>query len=162
VSAFVVDRAHVDYLIGAGLRLGVRHPVAWYDPKTRPRWVVGGDNSDYLERTAAARRELRPDTADRVGGMLWAENHRSVSYRYDEAQATPEYSYTVPYRARRLDPVQVLKAIRCYEYQTCECPDWDETEAWEFCDSLRHAAIAALPGYDAAKWEITEPEGVPA
>jgi hypothetical protein len=161
MSAFVVSKAHIDFLIRAGLELDTRHRLSWFDSVAKPVWVPGGENPDYLERMGAARRELRPDTADQVGRMIWAENHRSVSYRYDEAQVCPDYSFVFHLRPRRLDPVQVLKALRCYEYQSCECPDWERTEAHDFCESLRLLAVSALPGYEDAEWEIEDPEGVP-
>lgn len=106
-------------------------------------------------------RELRSDNADEVGRMLWQENHRSVSYRYSEAQVCREYVF-VQRLPRPLDPVAVLKAAKCYEYQSEECADWRDTEAHEFIESLRSAAIAALPGYEMAAWEVHDPEGVPA
>ena len=161
MSAFVVPKAHIDYLVRAGLELS-DHRLSWYDPRIKPTWELSGNYQNYMDLMQAARRELRSDNAGEVGRMLWAENHRSVSYRYHETQTTPEYEYVHPYHARRIDPVQVLKAIDCYEYQSCECPDWRSSEAWDFCDSLRSAAIAALPGYDAAEWKITDPARVPA
>jgi hypothetical protein len=55
---------------------------------------------------------------------------------------------------REVEPVQVLKAIRCYEHQSCDHPDWKESRARRWCDDLRLAAIERLPGYEAAAWEI--------
>jgi hypothetical protein len=40
-------------------------------------------------------------------------------------------------------------------YQSCEHPGWEESEARKFCQQLTEGAIARLPGYEAAAWEIT-------
>jgi hypothetical protein len=48
----------------------------------------------------------------------------------------------------------VAKAIACYEYQACECADWEQSEAVQFCDALRRKMIARLPGYEAAPWGV--------
>jgi hypothetical protein len=55
----------------------------------------------------------------------------------------------------RLDPVQVLKAIRCYEYQSCEHAGWCTSEAKQFCLILTDYAVSQLPGYEVAAWEIS-------
>jgi hypothetical protein len=49
-----------------------------------------------------------------------------------------------------------LKAISCYEYQSCEHPGWRKSEAHAFCEALRDMAIGCLPGYDDAPWEIND------
>jgi hypothetical protein len=144
MSAFVVDREHIEYLIEAGLYFGFRErgPLTW----------LGPGKGSYESR----RRELNSETASQVGQVIWAENHRSVSYRYEEAQACPEYRHVSRALPMRLDPVQVLKSIACLDYQSCECPDWEETEAYAFLERLRDAAIHALPGYEAATWGAPE------
>jgi len=146
MSAFVVSEAHIDYLIEAGLTLpGHYGPLRWFAPGA----------GTYQQRV----RELRPDNASEVGLMLWAENHRSVSYRYDEVQATPAYRFVHRYRPLRIDPVVVLKAVNCLDYQSCETPDWKQTEAYAFLESLKETAIRRLPGYDGGPgWSIEQPE----
>ena len=49
--------------------------------------------------------------------------------------------------------VEALKALDCYEYQSCEHPEWETSEAFEFCRAMRNLLIGCLPGYDAAQWE---------
>lgn len=58
---------------------------------------------------------------------------------------------------RPRDPVQVLKACACYEYQSSESPDWDGGEAEGFIASLRRDAIRALPGFEDAVWGSPPP-----
>ncbi|MDN5934193.1 MAG: hypothetical protein L0I24_24500 [Pseudonocardia sp.] len=77
--------------------------------------------------------------ADLIGTMLWDENYRSVNYRYTESEPTPDY------RAELVDadlsPVAVLKAIDCYEYQSCESPDWGQTRAHAYVTALRNVIL---------------------
>jgi hypothetical protein len=115
--------------------------------------------------------------ADLLGAMLWDENYRSVNHRYSESEPTPDY------RAQLVDadlsPVAVLKAIDCYEYQSCESPDWDQTRAHAFITALRNIILGRhtdlgrqvpqrhdrnrtteayhyLPEYDTAPWEVDD------
>jgi hypothetical protein len=102
------------------------------------------------------------DRAADVANMLWRENIKSVAYRYpgDKTSATlpgptgEDFAITAAdFPAfSHLEPVQVLCSLACYEYQTCEHPEWEASESHTFCEALRHAAISALPGYDKAEW----------
>ncbi len=156
MSAFVVSEAHIDYMVRAATVLHYHHsPLAWiwnvdraagnYDRETLPR----GDHGREIE----------------VGQMLWDENLASVSYRYpdcdgDELPGPIGCSYVYeagpPLLPRPVDAVTVLKAIACYEYQSCEHNGWSTSQAQAFCEALRCRAISALPGYDDAAWDIPE------
>lgn len=113
------------------------------------------------------RHMLTSQTANQVGQMLLDENVKSVSYRYDDSGITDlpgrlNAEWLIPFKyksspfAKTPKAVECLKLISCYEYQSCEHPDWHESEAHAFCQALRHAAIESLPGYDDAPWEWTE------
>ena len=145
MSAFIVDRGHIRFLIDAGLRLPARlyedNTLSWRD------------------------RELTRETASAVGLMLWEECRRSVAYRYhDEPDADlpgpcedgPRFGYVHTPCTKKIDPVEVLKAIDCYSYQSCEHPEWEASEAHAFCASLRSCAISCLPGYEKAPWGAPE------
>lgn len=147
MSAYMVDTGHIDALINAGLGLG--------QPGSNLRWFTRPVRSDEgMDVYREVVRELTPETAGRVGAMLLTENRRSVDYRYDEEELEEVYEFH--HYVGHFDPVAVLKAIDCYEYQACEHPDWPESEAHSFCDSLRKRAIHALPGYDNAPWGVTD------
>lgn len=96
---------------------------------------------------------LTPATAGRVGAMLLAENARSVNHCYDEDDWEPVYLFhPLPGTP---DPLVVLKAITCLEYQSCEHDGWLDSEARVFCQALRRVVITELPGYSAAEgWPI--------
>lgn len=144
MSAFIVSAGHIDYLVSAAIAANIPYGgVRWED----------------------ARIEL--GNADAVGAALWRENVASVAYRYaDSAHAglpgpiggdDPD-AYTL-HQYVTLAPVQVLKAIDCYVYQSCEHPAWSDSEARRFCDALRRGVIGRLPGYDDAEWEIDDRGG---
>ena len=85
--------------------------------------------------------------------MLVEQNYRSVNHRYSEAGKPPPYFFERP-PGVTLEPLTVLKALDCYEYQSCEDPGWADSEAAHFCEALRRATIRMLPGYDKAPWGI--------
>lgn len=160
MSAFVVDRTHIDILLASGLNLtGTGYLVSWY--------AVSSDQE--LRRLTeserqAAHRELRPETADRVGHVLVRENFRSVRGLYPDAEEGGRLpgaisSHILPYHYSSPrywpTPVETLAAIACYEYQSCEHEEWVTSEALRFCEALRMAMIWRLPGYNAAPWEWT-------
>ncbi|GIW55025.1 MAG: hypothetical protein KatS3mg082_1429 [Nitrospiraceae bacterium] len=37
-----------------------------------------------------------------------------------------------------------MKALGCYRYQSCETPDWEQTEAYQFCKALEGAMVHEL------------------
>jgi len=97
--------------------------------------------------------------------MLLDENVRSVSYRYSNTPITnlpgkTDAEYLLPFVFHPIlrvpKPVEILKMLDCYEYQSCEHPGWEHSEAKVFCNALRHRAIRLLPGYDEAPWEWTD------
>ena len=111
------------------------------------------------------------ETAKNVARGLALENIRSVTNLYPndgdgnrpgytgtdaeivaEAEALTEvYLYDI--ERRSLPPVAILKMCNCYDYQSCETADWCDTQAHCQIDWIADAAVAELPGYDAAPWE---------
>lgn len=166
MSAFIVDKAHINALVHAALRgHGADRGLRWYDLDTDQLWSDCGSADEYFRLVQVHTHEATHETANQVGRMLWLENLASVAARYphdasgerpgpydltDEAISAYTYDRSTPY----YEPVQVLKALACYEYQSCEHPGWKRSEARRFCEALRHKMINALPGYDAADWEI--------
>lgn len=137
MSAYIVDRDHIAYLLEAA----------------HNREIVG-DKFHWYYRTTRCFNDTTCSPQN-IGQMLWDENQRSVNHRYRLTETPLTYQEEEGdgiYRRRKIDPVQLLKAIDCYQYQCCEPTDWDETEAFAFTEALRHCATAALPGYEQAKW----------
>ncbi|MER5754385.1 hypothetical protein [Streptomyces sp. NPDC002088] len=159
MSANMVGDTHIHLLINAGLSLPTRG--------SKLRWQVRELSVQEKERAYSAGqpwgpeahemygkvvRELTRANAGYVGAMLLAENRRSVDHRYAEEEWEQPYLFQslpgVP------NPVAVLKALDGFEYQACEHPEWETSEAFNFCDSLRRTAIKKLPGYEDAPWEV--------
>ena len=149
MSAYVVDRAHVWFLVEAAT-----HRAICPEHHRAITWFWNGK-----------RREMGPmdyDVMANVGQMLWDENVRSVRHRYpDCGDDLPgpigcDYQYGEHTgHARSVTPAQVLKACDGLEYQSCEHPEWEASEAFAFLSALRRRAWQSVDGYDAAEWEVT-------
>lgn len=160
MSAFEVSDTHIDALVSAALRADSYGPMSWYHdakdeiPRTQPGEMLPG-HEDYLSALKRTQREVTRDNAGTWGAALLAENRRSVNHRYNEDEFEAPYEFSEI--RGHLDPVAILKAISCYEYQSCEHPGWEASEAHSFCEALRGRMIKWLPGYSEAAWEITSP-----
>lgn len=151
MSAWIVSKEHIDLLIQAGIRFAGHGDLRWCIKDTNP--IRYG--------------ELNRSNADVIGGKLWAENLASVTGRYPhdasgerpgpvDFEDTDTLTYTFDEVPGELDPVVVLKALSCFEYQSCEHDGWESSEARLICEAVRSACINALPGYDAAPWGFDE------
>lgn len=87
--------------------------------------------------------------AAEAGKILWQTNIASVAFRYpncanlpgpvgEDFQLTAEDFAAVP---REPDPSAVLRNLATYDYQSCERPDWAQSQAFAFCEALRAAAL---------------------
>jgi hypothetical protein len=149
MSAYIVDKEHVLYLVEAAMsrRIG---GGAFYWMWGNPTQSAKLGCTDY-------------ERAVEVANMLWRENIKSVGTRYEGSSATlpgPKGGEFVITRADfqgvrwlQFNAVQVIKACDCFNYQSCEHGDeWEASEAKAFIDSLRASAWRELPGYDEAEW----------
>mgnify|MGYP001575503402 CR=1 FL=1 len=170
MSAWMVDKVHIDLLVQVAVEgphgpvtpAAAWHPFRYYAVPSRMLRVLS------LDQVKEFSRHVSLDGAEALGQMLAAQNAASVRHRYEDADgrgmipswADAFYEYTpIP----PLDPpptvVELLKVIDCYEYQACETPGWPDTEAFQFCETLRARLTSLLPGYDAAPWGW-EPEEI--
>lgn len=138
MSAYIVDRDHIAYLVHSADIMS-RAKFTWWD---------GTDHETMSSPTA-------------TGQMLWDSNIESVSYRYGNSPVEQlpgpkgeAYVYTHKRSGKHVNPIAVLKAIQSYQYQSCEHPGWATCNAKRFTDALRMLAIRNLPGYDEASWEL--------
>lgn len=129
MSAFVVNKKHLDAMLTWGLRYKELGPLFW------------------------RKRKLTYETANEVGQMLWDQNYASVNCRYNTNEKPPEYIFSRYEGA--LTPGKMLAAIDCYKYQACENREWEKSEALDFCQALAGDVISKIPGYEGA-WEIEE------
>ena len=152
MSAWIVSKAHIDALVSAAMTSG--NPMSWYYDNPSRRGEI-----TYTDTVKASE----------VGMMLWGENLASINARYpdtiddptacpgpcdfDGSASVPAYQFT---RTQQMTPVQIIKAIHCYEYQSCEHEGWKTSEAHAFCEALTDKMTNALPGYDDAPWGLDE------
>ena len=124
-----VSETHLQVIVNAAIACRL---LAWLPP-TQP----GETDAD--------------DPATMTLRMLADENERSVACRSNDESGTPStlvYSPDkVPERFRlALRPVEVLSAIRCLRYHSCDSADWLDTPACEFLQNLTDILLARLPG----------------
>lgn len=119
--------------------------------------------SYYVEATKR-RVDITRENATEVGRILLTENERSVYQRYTDIDASSvnkpgthgqdAESYEFKRWPTTINPVSVLKACSCFDYQACETDDYRATLASTIIDAIRHHAIRRLPGYDDAQgWD---------
>ena len=146
MSAFVLGKVHIDALLTA---------------------AVDADLYIYHDNQPT---KVAFDNADEIGARLVAENVASVRGRYPDipdslddmpgpidneyalAATRGEYHFA---RTQDFTPGQLLAAVTCYEYQSCEHDGWKGSFAEAFCDYLRGELCRKVPGYDGT-WELTE------
>ena len=87
--------------------------------------------------------------ANWIATILAEQNRRSVNYRYQELHTEPPILLTRQEMAQGglIPDMAVFMALRCYEYQSCETPDWTTTTAERLCRWIKDRAITRLPGY---------------
>lgn len=143
MSAYMVDREHIVYLVQAAISLSLSEcdggSIHW----------AHKDGTSKSIRCTATNNELAV-----VGNMLWDANKQSMVARYGDGEKSE--CLIVPEDFKKfpmvIKPVQVLKACACFRYQACEFAGWKDSEAADFIDTLEHKAINALPGYADAVW----------
>lgn len=142
MSAFVVSTQHIQYLVTTAKKFGTSGVgFTWLDPALKYHAKL-----DPFERAQLTR----------LGQVLLDANCKSVDVRYPNAEdvgVREVYAHRGDWRGP-LDPVQVIKAVQCLDYQACESADWRESEACAILEALKSRAIDSLPGYDEAAWEI--------
>lgn len=136
MSAFIVSKQQIDVLVAAGIK-------------------VACEDTDRVS----------PERCSELGQKLLDECVRSVSYRYSDSdlgdlpgtfqsETIPGTSETIeygewltPYRYHQ--PAEIFREIvadeiGCYEYQSCEHPEWEDSFARHYCVGLR-ASLTEIP-----------------
>lgn len=149
MSAFLVNKAEILYLAHAAIA-----NLSRLDSSLRWVWGAQRQKGEVACGDYAGAAE--------VANMLWRANIASVAHYCGSASSAnlpgPRggafvlHERDVRTTSPRIEPVQVLKCIDFFEYQSNERPEWRDSEAKAFCDALRRRAIRALPGYDEAEW----------
>lgn len=164
MSAFIVDPRTIDYLVAWVIKRQrsrcmtacVADTTSNGEPWECPEAWHGVCDGPYLYYG-----NLRPDE---IGGILMAENVRSVRHRYpateyDGLPGPVDQHRIGKYRYRHVDPAKVrpdwvVKSGRCLHYQSSETPDWNTTLAAAILGDIIEDATTAM--IESAPWEITD------
>jgi len=93
------------------------------------------------------------EALDTLGQKLTNENYKSVNHRYGEEKKPPEYKFEV---TKPYNPLQIVKAIHCLDYQSCEHPGWARSKAKKFLERMEHTAVSRHPEYEKSEWALEE------
>ncbi len=135
MSAYTVAPAHLSALVNAWISLGCM----------APSFEVARNGEHHMIRADDA------DSWQRIWSLLAVENAVSVASRYNEEPSPCLGNHR---SGPSLPPVAVLKALACYEYQSCEHEGWADSIAAKFVAHVRAGMIARLPGFEEADWSI--------
>lgn len=77
---------------------------------------------------------LTRDNAEKVAGILYLENKRSVDARYNE---TNEFNFTYKPSYKTVSDKKVASLIDSLEYQSCETDNYYSTQAYKMLCAMR-------------------------
>ena len=107
-------------------------------------------------------------TLQGLAEALLAENVASYNYRYqaqgDSAVAQPcVFKQQLRNEGRSFTGhlAEVSSAIRCFEYQACEHPAWEQSLAYSFCWGLREMVLNKLQSLYSVDYESSRGEWRP-
>jgi hypothetical protein len=146
MSAWVVDKGHIDVLVKAAENAkDFSSPFSWVDDNGRENALVGAD------------------ARNKLGQALVDACVKSVSYRYPQDDVSKgelpgpiDAYYTEPYSYREPGfnptPGEVFKAVDCYDYQSCEHPDYYESAVHKALQRVTAHYQSKVAGYEEAPW----------
>lgn len=139
-------------------------------------FVVDNRHIDLLVAAILRSEVVFESDADHVGTVLLAENYASVNYRYSEDEKPDSYHYTpfpLEFAGRPDGYLVLLKAVVGYQYQACEHPGWESSDAFRWTEALREMWVSRArldhpgtfnyadqrdvrypPAYESAPWSI--------
>lgn len=89
-----------------------------------------------------------------IWDCLWQANKDSVESVYGDRMPVED----VPAPFQCLDtipePLQMIKHVHCYIYQSCELDEFYRHKAKAICDGIIDAAVSRMPGYDECAWGL--------
>lgn len=183
MSAYVVDKDHIDFMVQAAIAGGT-DSQGWETAHGGFSWYHDGKRHAVKPHLDVAEdgmhsEEIGPSV---LGQRLVDECVRSVHGRYPEddvdAGELPgpcDCYYLLPYVWEPVSTSQTLSIgaglrpiipapestvfiahqLSHYEYQSCEHEEWRGSEAFAFCQAMREHLLAKLPGGESAPWGFT-------
>ena len=116
MSAYIFSDEYLSYLVS----YASKKDASYWNPEKQERVRFNGNEQKIFD-------------------LLKCANWNSVNARYGGNDAPPETK--VGLVLENFDPVQVLKACACFDYQACEVDDYENTEAARIIDAIRTRAI---------------------
>lgn len=170
MSAYIVNPTVIDYLVA----WAARHQHGRHHGLQTELVALSREQIDALDHAAREvlpgqwRVNLDQVTNTDLGRILMRENVRSVSYRYGDAghraywgedhgmtAVAPDdlpgpvdqkrvWAYEFRRPAEDLHPARVIMHCDCWDYQSCETPDYRESLAYALMRAIREDAVQAL------------------
>lgn len=119
MSAYVMNGEEIDTIVSYFIHN--RHTV-----HGEGAWLRIGENYDYLNY----------DNAEKVAKILMDENVKSVNSRYAENDKS-DYKFEYDPEAHKRPIGNIVGALDCLEYQSCETDDYHQSNAWDIMGGLR-------------------------
>jgi hypothetical protein len=115
--------------------------------------------ANAVSKHCSERRSLTQGEVEHVANTLWAENNKSVNYRYKRRNKTPVLTGDYPMGDKDyMQLTQLYKLARCYGYQSCEHPTYEKSKAYKIIKDLESALaykiVSESREYDNAAWDI--------
>ena len=141
MSCFIVSNDHIGYLVNLGHQLDIRG-------------VTVGDS--YQSLALYDEHDRRYVTAE-----LLAANRTSVATRYNEPVGPVTDIPTIANPTLRLVNLaqfaQALQWVRCYQYQSCDDPNWTTTFAYHYTERLIDELVSKVIACFATTWTYDGP-----
>lgn len=118
-------------------------------------FIVNKEEIDQMVTAGIAAELVAPVEADEIGRILWRENLRSLGYRYPDCAERDDWPGPARFRAAdvesyRWEETEVLRGrelvevVKSYDYQACEHPEYESSEAFRWVGRLLWAADHSL------------------
>jgi hypothetical protein len=91
----------------------------------------------------------------RCGQLLRDANNDSLECLYGHGERDDYFPQHIR-EAAFVSPVVILKALDCFNYQSCEPKDYEDSLCCKVINLIRSYAISALTGYNDAPWAIND------
>lgn len=133
MSAFICSEKHVNTIVS---------------------YAAENDISVYIKAASGQRywHSVKKDPI-LIAKILKQANVDSVNHRYNESDKPSRAKYK-PEATAFISPIQIVKLCNCFDYQSCEVDDYDDSDAARIINSIRSNAITNIPGYNDAAWAI--------
>ena len=161
MSASFLPVAHIDSMVSLALYGPQADPKPWL-AHMELYWPTGNPDEDLFYAVVT---ETPSDpshlSGQDFGRMLWEENARSVAFHHQlpELPAQMGGDELAAYRFTPVLPPSLIGCFRmldAYDYESCEHPGWEGSQAKAAVQAMRERLISLLPGFQAEGGHIQE------